>query len=187
MIYLAVPVTFCVTVYRAAFIATYPHVKTLMCYFHVVNCFEKNLRSHPAATQKLICDVYYLNTSISQIEFESRYTEVAGKWRRDFPEFARYFSAQWILGTFMNWKICCSEPGIASTNNALESFNNIIKKSYTLHTRHSLSALVDIFLEWLVCDVSMDIKELRKCYEIHHLPAIAVKEKSEKIDQNGLL
>jgi hypothetical protein len=52
--------------------------------------------------------VYYLHTSISQIEFESRCTEVAGKWRRDFPEFARYFSAQWILGTFMNWKIYCS-------------------------------------------------------------------------------
>ncbi len=39
-----------------------------------------------------------------------------------------------------------------------------IKKLYTLHTRHSLSALVDILMEWLVFDVSMDIKILRKCY-----------------------
>jgi hypothetical protein len=108
-------------------------------------CCKKNLRSYPAATQKMICeDEYYLHTTISQIEFEARYTEVAGKWRIDYPEFARYFSAQWILGNFTNWKIYCSEPGIASTNNALESFNNIVKKSYTLNTRHSLSALVDI-------------------------------------------
>jgi hypothetical protein len=115
-IYIAVPVTFCVTIYRTALIATYPNVKTLMCYFHVVNCCKKNLRSHPAANQKLVYEgVYYLHTSISQTEFEFTYTEVAGKWRRDFPEFARYFSAQWILGTFTNWKIDCSEPGSAST------------------------------------------------------------------------
>jgi hypothetical protein len=36
-----------------------------------------------------------------------------------------------------------------------------------------------------VFDVSMDIKELRICHEMHCLPAIAVKEKSENIDQNG--
>ena len=90
-----------------------------MCYFHVVSCCKKNLRSHPAATQKMISDeVYFLHTSVSQVEFEARYAEVAIKWRRDFPEFARYFSAQWILGNFTNWKIYCSEPGIASTNNA---------------------------------------------------------------------
>jgi len=92
-----------------------------MCYFHVVSCCKRNLRSHPAATQKMISDeVYFLHTSVSQVEFEARYAEVAIKWRRDFPEFARYFSAQWILGNFTNWKIYCSEPGIASTNNALE-------------------------------------------------------------------
>jgi hypothetical protein len=45
---------------------------------------------------------------------ESRYTEAAGKWSRDFQEFARYFSAQLILGTFTNWKIYCSEPRIAA-------------------------------------------------------------------------
>lgn len=158
-------------------------MKTLMCYFHVVSCCKKNLRSHPAATQKMISDeVYFLHTSVSQVEFEARYAEVAIKWRRDFPEFARYFSAQWILGNFTNWKIYCSEPGIASTNNALESFNNIIKKSYTLNARHSLSALVDIFIERLLFDYSMDLKDLRKCFELRRLPAVSVKEESERID-----
>jgi len=73
---------------------------------------------------------------IIYILFESSYREVAGKWRSNFPEFARYSSVQWILDSFTNWKIYCSEPGIASTNNALESFDNIIKKSYTLNARH---------------------------------------------------
>jgi hypothetical protein len=122
MIYRNVSATYCITVYRTAFLATYLHVKTLMCYFHMVNYCKKNLRSHPAVTQKKICeDVYYLHTSVSQIKLESRNTEVAGKWSIDYPEFARCFSAQWILGNFTNWKIYCSEPGIASTNNALET------------------------------------------------------------------
>jgi hypothetical protein len=144
------------TVYRTALLATYPCVKTLMCYFHVVYCCKKNLRNHPAVTKKMICEeVYYLHTSISQVEFEARYAEVAAKWRMDYPEFARYFAAQWIVGSFTNLKIYCSEPGIARPNNALESFNNIIKKSYTLNTRHSLSALVDIFMEQLLFDYTL--------------------------------
>jgi hypothetical protein len=131
----------------------------------------------------MICEeVYFLHTSVFQVELEARYAEVAIKWRMDFPEFARYFAAQWILGNFTNWKIYCSEPGIASTNNAVELFNNIIKKSYTPNTRHSLSALVDIFMELLLFDYSMDLKDLRKCFELCHLPAVAVKEASERID-----
>jgi hypothetical protein len=72
---------------RDALIATYPNVKTLMCYFHVVNCCKKNLRSLPAATQKQSCDdVYHLHCSISQVELENRYREVARRWRFDFPD-----------------------------------------------------------------------------------------------------
>jgi len=59
------------------------------------------------------------------------------RWRIDFPEFARYFNTQWILGNFTKWKIYCSEAGIASTNNALESFNNVIKRCYTFNARYS--------------------------------------------------
>jgi hypothetical protein len=62
-IYIAVYVTYCVTHHGEALIATYPNVKTLMCYFHVVNCCKKNLRSQPWATQKQICEyVYYLHS-----------------------------------------------------------------------------------------------------------------------------
>jgi hypothetical protein len=90
------------------------------------------------------------------------------------------------LGNFTNWKIYCSDPDIVSTNNALESFNNLIKKGCTLNDRHSLSALVDLFMERLVFDISMDIKELQKCYDLHCLPAVELKQKSETIDDNKL-
>jgi hypothetical protein len=131
--YETVCVTIYVNIYMDALIAIYPNIQTLMCYFHVVNCCKKNLRSHPAATQKLICDeIYHLHCSVSQQEFEGRYREVSTRWRIDFPEFARYFNTQRISGHFINWKIYCSAPGIASTNNALESFNNDVIKGVTL-------------------------------------------------------
>jgi hypothetical protein len=169
--YITVCVTIYVNIYRDALIAIYPNIQTLMCYFHVVNCCKKNLMSHPAATQKLICDeIYNLHCSVSQQEFEGRYREVSARWRNEVPEFARYFNTQWFLGNFNDWQIYCSAPGVASTNNALESFNNLIKRCYTLNARHSLSALVDLFMELLVFDISMDIKDLRKCYELHCLP-----------------
>jgi hypothetical protein len=63
----------------------------------------------------------------------------------------------------------------------------MVKKSYTLNTRHSLSALVDIFMEWLLFYYSMDIMELRKCFELCHLPTVAVKEASEKFDGSSYL
>ena len=59
-------------------------------------------------------------------------------------------------------EINCSELSIASTNNALEPFNNIIKKSYILNIRHTLSALVDIFMECLAFNISADIKGVKK-------------------------
>jgi len=130
-------------------------------------------------------EIYHLHCSVSEVEFEGKYREVSGRWRIDFPEFSRYFNLQWILVNFTNWKIYCSELGIASTNNALESFNNVIKRCYTLNARHSLSALVDLFMEQLVFDISMDVKDLHKCYELCHLPSVEVKQKSEAFDENN--
>ncbi len=51
--YKTVSITHCVKPYRDALIATHKNVKTLMSYFHVVKCCKKNLRSYPAATQKI--------------------------------------------------------------------------------------------------------------------------------------
>jgi hypothetical protein len=74
--YVAICVTVYINIYRDALIATHSNIKTLMCYFHMVNCCKKNLRSHPAATQKLFCDeIYHLYCSTSEQEFEVRYRD----------------------------------------------------------------------------------------------------------------
>jgi hypothetical protein len=40
-------------------------------------------------------------------------------------------------------------------------------------------------MEGLVFGISMEVKDLKKCYELHHLPAVDVKHKSEAIDENN--
>jgi hypothetical protein len=37
-------------------------------------------------------------------------------------------------------------------------------------------------MERSLFDYSMDLKDLRKCFELHHLPAVVVKEASERMD-----
>jgi hypothetical protein len=36
-----------------------------------------------------------------------------------------------------------------------------------------------------VFHISMDIKDLHKCYELHPLPFVEVKQKSEAIDESN--
>jgi hypothetical protein len=48
-----------------------------------------------------------------------------------------------------------------------------------------LSALLDIFIERLVFDVSMDLSDLRKCFELRRLHAVEIKVKSEKIHETS--
>jgi hypothetical protein len=112
-------------IFRDNLLITYSQIKHLMCYFHVVKCCKDNLKQCTKAEQKQIfADIYYLHCSSSNDDFRECYEEVMPRWRRAVPDFANYFEEQWNNGDeFTNWKIFCSEPGVTSTNNALESFN----------------------------------------------------------------
>ena len=67
------------------------------------------------------------------------------------------------------------------TNNAIESFNNIVKRNYTFGIRHSLPALFDIIIERILVDVSLDIESQRKCYEIRRKPDITIRRNARAI------
>lgn len=71
---------------------------------------------------------------------------------------------------FNQWKVYCCPPGIATTNNALESFNAMFKRSYTNHTRHTLPALYDIIHDRLLVDLSRDIISARKVFHMKCIP-----------------
>jgi hypothetical protein len=59
--------------------------------------------------------------------------------------------------------------GVACTNNSIESFNAVVKHTYTLGVRHSLPALYNI-LERLVLDVSLDLISGSKDWVTKRLP-----------------
>ena len=168
------PLTYPLTLFRDALLTTYPQMKHLMCYFHVAKCCKDQLKRCTKAAQKSIMDeVYYLHCSSCEEDFIERYEEIMPRWRTTVPDFADYFQEQWNNGDdFTNWKIFCSEPGVVSTNNALESFNKTIKKSYTFGTRHCLSALFDIILDRLIVDLSLDLMSKRKAFEVRRNPPV---------------
>jgi hypothetical protein len=75
----------------------------------------------------------------------------------NLQDFANYFEMQWINGSFANWSIWNSAPGIAGTNNALESFNNVLKRTYTQRIRHSIPTLLGILINQVLRDCSFDL------------------------------
>ena len=86
-------------------------------------------------------------------------------------EFAYYFEQQWNTGTdFTNWKVFSCEPGMCTTNNALESFNAMFKCSYTNHSPHTLPALLDIMMEALIVDLSREVMHGRKVFQTKGTP-----------------
>jgi len=72
--------------------------------------------------------------------------------------------------------------GVACTNNSIESFNAVVKCTYTLGVRHSLPALYDI-LERLVLDVSLDLISGRKEWVTKWFPTKEVQLAMKKMDQ----
>jgi hypothetical protein len=48
-------------------------------------------------------------------------------------------------------------PIVATTNNALESFNAMFKRSYTSHTRHTMAALNEIIHDRFLVDLYRDL------------------------------
>jgi hypothetical protein len=167
---------------RKAALLSFPMTTHLMCFFHVQKNVKEHLRKQSKAIQEQYKkDVQDLHESIDQKEYDSKYQEIFNKWSVSLPEFANYFDSQWNNGNFVSWKIFNSSPGVATTNNALESFNKTIKKSYTLAIRHTLPALFDIIIDRLIRDVSMDLLYGRKCFEIKRKPTATVISKLDSL------
>ncbi len=71
---------------------------------------------------------------------------------------------------------------VACTNNSIESFKAVVKRTYTLGVRHSLPAHYDI-LERLLLDVSLDLISGRKDWVTKQFPTKEVQLAMKKMDQ----
>jgi hypothetical protein len=52
-----------------------------------------------------------------------KFLVIFDQWLVSSCMFALYFYHQWAKGDFVEWQIFCSTPGVAMTNNAVESLN----------------------------------------------------------------
>jgi hypothetical protein len=129
--------------FRVALLACFPGIQHLMCYFHVKQACQVNLRGKPMKEQKdILHGIDKLHSTTSATEYNELYRLIFRKWFEQHSAFAYYFENQWNSGTAFNqWKVLCCSPGVATTNNSLESFNAMFKRSYTNHTRHTAPAL----------------------------------------------
>ena len=66
------------------------------------------------------------------------------KYAKNHKE-AYNYCASWFTGDWSNWQIYHNKPGQANTNSNIESFNNVIKKSFTERRKLSMKcALVTL-------------------------------------------
>ncbi len=140
----------------------------LMCYFHVKQACQVKLKGKPMKEQKdILHDIDELHSTTSQTEYIELYRITFRKWCEQHSILAYYFENQWNSGSAFNkWKVFCYPPGVANTNNSLESFN--AKRSYTNHTRHTMSALYDIIHDRLLVDLSREVIHGHKVFQLKH-------------------
>lgn len=123
---------------RNAFDNSFPNSKKLMCWFHVMYNINKKIRSFDKLVKISIQeDLRYLQEAQSEKIFKRAMNLFINKYQKDQPKFIDYMNLQWF-NTHNLWYEGASK-NLPSTNNCLESFNNVIKNEETLHYRAQMA------------------------------------------------
>lgn len=133
------------------------NTNTLMCWFHVRNNLKKNVRKlvqDPTKSKEILDDIYFLQVAATPADFETALNLFLKKHSKE-AGFVDYFKSEWVT-KHPNWYegILRNFP---STNNALESFNNVIKQHHTYREREKANEFCET-LEKIVSDFSIDYK-----------------------------
>jgi transposase-like protein len=89
---------------RTALVSVFPEADTLMCYFHVIKASKDKLSGNKHR-DAMLKDITSLCMSLSQQEFDCKWTTVFNHWMVTSTEFALYFQKQWVEGWFNKWNI----------------------------------------------------------------------------------
>jgi hypothetical protein len=134
---------------RKALLDVFPQGQPLMCYFHVKKACEEKLRGN-AEKDVILKDISELHSTLTQAEFDTKFSHMFNRWLANSDNFALYFYQQWVVGEFKEWQIFCSSPRVATTNNAVESLNATLKKYFTCRKRFKLGKY------FLLCDLCIN-------------------------------
>lgn len=118
--------------------------RNVVCWAHVKrNLFQKT------KNLDMLADIDKLQLSPNENTFEEGVAHFFDKWSDSEPRFCRYFRKVWINKNNSWFEGYCLF--VPSTNNALEAFNNVIKRLYTFRTSLDIvqfnSQIFDCFID----------------------------------------
>ncbi len=102
----------------------------------------------------MLLNVFMSNMKTPRLKFGNMFN----CWLPNSDNFALYFYQQWVVGEFKEWQTFRSSPGVATTNNAVESLNATLKKYFTCHKRLKLGEcfmLCDMFIKCLYTVINL--------------------------------
>lgn len=114
------------------------HVVVRMCWAHAKRKIQERVEriKSKVLRDNILNDVDSLHSITHENVFDAASNAFLQKYK-DQTEFITYFKAQWLEQN-RNWYLGVA-PNSPSTNNALESFNRVIKDTHTLRERFPLS------------------------------------------------
>ena len=118
----------------------------IMCWAHVYRALDKNINRYlinKESSIKIMTDISSMQLCQSKIIFKNATRLFLTKWE-DEEDFCSYFKNEWLI-KHPGWYEGYSQQ-YPSTNNALESFNNEIKRSQTFRERYPLSRFKTVAL-----------------------------------------
>lgn len=122
------------------------HVVVRMCWAHAKRKIQERIEriKNKVLRDNILNDVDSLHSITDENIFDAASEAFLQKYK-DQIEFVTYFRAQWLIQN-RNWFLGAA-PNSPSTNNALESFNRVIKDSNTLRERFPLSRFLVVAKE----------------------------------------
>lgn len=122
------------------------NVVVRMCWAHVKKKIQERVERiiNKQLRKDILADVHALH-SITRPNIFNAASEAFLQKYKDQTEFVDYFKEQWLV-KYRNWFLGAT-PFSPSTNNALKSFNKVIKDSNILRERFPLSRFLEVATE----------------------------------------
>lgn len=126
-----------------------------MCFAHMIRNAKKRRLNNKDNWIAIKKDINLLQISSSSQMFDNAVLNFIKKWEIDESQFCDYFKKTWT-DQHKNWYEGF-EHRVPSTNNALESFNGLIKQKYTLRERFVLKIFLFEMVEKISISFSVKI------------------------------
>ena len=109
----------------------FPNATILMCYFHVKKNIKENKEEcDDSVFETMMKDIEYMHLATSELVF-NKLLDKFSKYKINNSVMYNYIYKQWLTSRYNKWQIFRTPPGYAAKNSNIESFNAVIKRSYT--------------------------------------------------------